>query len=261
MDDLTVIAGISKASAKRLVAAGIVSVAALAVATPDQLAAIDKLPGTAVEWSAWVLAAKALLPPAGPLDLANAQGTEIGDRAAEIDAARAALVAAGDAVALAQARLGVGPTADDDETALARLTEAEEAVLAAQLVLDGLIGPGAEPQVSSPTLGDALALTFAGVVPVPAPALVGMDLGSPVEQVAAPESHVAQGGVAGDPDVSDEITSTITVTGPSVGRWRAGRFFSRTPVTFDATDDELAAVDADPRLSWEPGHPPTTEEN
>lgn len=49
-----------------------------------------------------------------------------------------------------------------------------------------------------------------------------------------------------------EGMTTVTIVGPKAGRWRAGRKFDATPTTIaiaDLTADELAAFEADPRLS------------
>lgn len=46
----------------------------------------------------------------------------------------------------------------------------------------------------------------------------------------------------------------VVVTGPRKGRWRAGRHFTAEPVTIPAEDlseDEIAALLGDPRLSVE----------
>lgn len=45
---------------------------------------------------------------------------------------------------------------------------------------------------------------------------------------------------------------TVVVTGPEKGRWRAGRRFTREPVSIpqsELTDHELAMLEGDPELS------------
>jgi hypothetical protein len=140
MDDLTTLKGIGKATAKRLIDAGISSFAALAAASPDQFQAIDKLGSSPAEWAEWVAAAKTRLPAAAaaPVDLQTATPDQVNAQAALIDAARAKLTEAGTAAADAQA------SGDAVAVEAARL-----AVAAAQAELDGLIGPGATSPNSS----------------------------------------------------------------------------------------------------------------
>lgn len=137
MDDLTRIKGIGNVTAARLAGAGFDGYAALAAATPEQLQAIDRLPGSPADWSDWVNQAKALMP--APVDLGTATPDEIQLQAARIDAARAKIVAAGEAVAAAAA------SGDAQAIEAARL-----AALAATAELDGLIGPGTESQEGTP---------------------------------------------------------------------------------------------------------------
>ena len=139
MDDLTTLKGIGKATAKRLVNAGISSFAALATASPDQFQAIDKLGSSPTEWADWVAEAKKRVPPA-PVDLEKATPDQVKNQAALIDAARVKLTEAGTAAATAQ---GSG---DAGAIEAARL-----AVEAAQAELDGLIGPGSTSQNSPHT--------------------------------------------------------------------------------------------------------------
>lgn len=139
MDDLTTLKGIGKATAKRLVDAGISSFAALATASPDQFQAIDKLGGSPTEWANWVAEAKKQVRPA-PVDLEKATPDQVKNQAALIDSARAKLTEAGTAAATAQA------SGDAGAIEAARL-----AVEAAQAELDGLIGPGTPSQNSPHT--------------------------------------------------------------------------------------------------------------
>ena len=130
MDNLTTIKGIGKATARQLADAGIASFEALAAATPEQLVAIDKLSGSPAAFASWVSAAKALAPK--PVDLNSASPDQVKDQVAKIDAARARVSAAQEAVDKAVGQINV------DQAALASELEA------AQQALDLLIGPGAD---------------------------------------------------------------------------------------------------------------------
>ncbi|WP_226557860.1 HI1506-related protein [Salipiger thiooxidans] len=78
-----------------------------------------------------------------------------------------------------------------------------------------------------------------------------------------PEPAPADTATAGTPaaaeglDGASAATSNplvVVVTGPKRGRWRAGRHFTAEPVTIPAEDlseDEIAALLGDPRLSVE----------
>jgi hypothetical protein len=103
MDDLTILKGIGPAAAKKLIAAGIDSFAKLAAASPDQLVAIDRLPGSPADWAGWLAEAKARLP--APPALRELTNEEMLDLVKAWDDARANLNGAGDAVAAIQAQL------------------------------------------------------------------------------------------------------------------------------------------------------------
>lgn len=65
-------------------------------------------------------------------------------------------------------------------------------------------------------------------------------------------SSAGSGGEAPASSGAQPAAHTITVTGPAGGRRRAGRAFGATPVTLSLaylTDDELAAIKADPLLT------------
>lgn len=78
-----------------------------------------------------------------------------------------------------------------------------------------------------------------------------------------PEPAPADTAAAGAPAAAEGLDGTsaataqpfvVVVTGPRKGRWRAGRHFTAEPVTIPAEDlseDEIAALQADPRLSVE----------
>lgn len=136
MDDLTKIKGIGKATAKRLVDAGIASFAALAAALPEQFQSIDDLGGSPVQWAEWIAGAKTLAP--APVDLSQAPASEIDAQAARIDAARDRLDLAIVAVSAAQAKLGNGTDIELEQAIDAAEAERD----AAQQALDLLIGPG-----------------------------------------------------------------------------------------------------------------------
>lgn len=72
-----------------------------------------------------------------------------------------------------------------------------------------------------------------------------------------PPSPTAGGDQAGaDPQASPSVPGLVVrVTGPKKGRWRAGRHFTAEPVDIpmdELTGDELAALEADPKIEIEP---------
>ncbi|SDE46494.1 hypothetical protein SAMN04488105_1045 [Salipiger thiooxidans] len=75
---------------------------------------------------------------------------------------------------------------------------------------------------------------------------------APADTAAAGTPAAAEG-----PDGTSAATGqplVVVVTGPRKGRWRAGRHFTAEPVTIPAEDlseDEIAALLGDPRLSVE----------
>ena len=322
MDDLTKIKGIGKATAKRLVDAGIDSFAALAAATPEQFQAVEKLSGEPADWSEWVARANSLAPAAAPVNLETASAEQLGDHAARIDAARAKVAAAGEAAAAAQA------SGDAEAIEQARL-----AALAAAAELDGLIGPGdteipAGSHVSGEGQSEAAApaprSTDAGLgggetatmETAPKPDAVASASGTNSEH--NPESDDDQEGGAGNPagpaesveadfirvisqlsarvnflidhegvdaarafvqeerghasalarqvaalqrelerhdaEIQSRIDqverTTITVTGPKKGRWRAGHHFGPEKITVEVSLSELELIAADASLDW-----------
>ncbi|MCA0849691.1 HI1506-related protein [Salipiger thiooxidans] len=78
-----------------------------------------------------------------------------------------------------------------------------------------------------------------------------------------PEPAPADTAAAGTPAAAEGLDGTsaatgqplvVVVTGPRKGRWRAGRHFTAEPVTIpagDLSEDEIAALQGDPRLSVE----------
>jgi hypothetical protein len=147
MDDLTILKGIGPAAAKKLVAAGIDSFAALAAATSEQLVSIDRLPGSPADWSAWREEAKSKAPatPARPLT-----DVELSELVASWDAARTEMRNAGEAVVQLQEKLeALAPDADhtvldaEIENAKARVLAAEAAIAALTPLPEGVRLPDA----------------------------------------------------------------------------------------------------------------------
>lgn len=98
MDDLTTIAGIGAATAKKLVAGGIDSYAKLAAATHEQLEAL-RISGGADDHLSLIKAAADLGP--APIDLNSASAEDVAAQAAKIDSARLRLAQLADSAVLA----------------------------------------------------------------------------------------------------------------------------------------------------------------
>lgn len=83
------------------------------------------------------------------------------------------------------------------------------------------------------------------------PAIVGGDTSSPADNQTPPESGAVVPPEAPLP-AEEQPAASVVVIGPPQGRWRCGRKFGKEPVTLPAADlseDELAALQADPHLS------------
>tara|TARA_A100001391_G_scaffold50885_1_gene30954 strand:- start:32559 stop:33308 length:750 start_codon:yes stop_codon:yes gene_type:complete len=248
MDDLTTIKGIGKATAKKLVAEGIATFAALAQADAK---ALSNKPGfgAEVDVAAWIAEAEKLVA-AGETD--EHAKTLLGSNLlpSEIEIAENMLVQLGDVVARAYKDSGLdleawNALADADrEERLAQAVEAMklEAATASQTNTQRESGTAREASSGQPLPGDGdIGDLKQGVQPAPAP----FDSGGSVPAASA-----------ADPADDDE-KGLIEVTGPKKGRWRAGMYFTREPRVVEVTFEQLQMIQADPVLTWIPAARPT----
>ena len=148
MDKLDTLKGIGRATAERLEKAGIDSFAKLAAATDEQLQAIEQLPGDLAAWTRWREEAKARGAAPRPMT-----AEELAALARQWDEARAAVKAAGDAVAALQA----DPQATSEALEAARrgVLEAQARLGALTPLPEGITLPPASPNKNTLGTGPA----------------------------------------------------------------------------------------------------------
>jgi len=163
----------------------------------------------------------------------------------------------------------VTPAVKTDEEARRALTSGEGGHPAAQPVsppldasppdADGSGGGGSLTPPSDPTAGDKpvtdpfeLAVKQGDAVLQSLSGGEGADTISPATQTTVGE--IAANAVEAVKSATEALVNvlTITVRGPAKGRWRAGRHFTPEPTVIpltDLTEDQVAALDADPELT------------
>ena len=197
MDDLTKITGIGSATAKKLIAAGIDSYAALAAATHERLEEL-KIAGGAEDHQALIKAAAELAPK--PIDLNIASAEQVAAQAAKIETARLQLAQHADNAVLAFGHLKAaqGASETDFQAAEMAFNTSINAVHAAVAEARGLLGVPEDAPLPLALLEELAPLES---LPPFVPSIVRSAASAPAGQDGGAETENA-----GDTDTVDQLS-------------------------------------------------------